>query len=162
MRRIIFIILMAILFVSTGCSVEEEEVMAGFRPDKYWEGIWKVEEKESHLEISPQGAAIEAFCRIRYLGDEPVENVKVIMKSPLTYMLIDDSLAAEYGLVQHGEEIEFHLKHEVVSWQEKVAVGVFEDKLKEDFSVNSYVEVNWSDSRGQNQVQFFDWRDAHH
>ena len=162
MSRIIFIILMAILFVSTGCSMEEEEVMAGFRPDKYWEGIWKVEEKESHLEISPQGAAIEAFCRIRYIGDKPAENVRVIIKSPLTYMLIDDSLAAEYDLVQPGQEVEFHLKHEVASWQEKVTVGVFEDKLKDDFSFNSYVEVNWSDSREQYHVQFFDWGDMHH
>lgn len=163
MRKILLIILMAVLFFSTGCSVEEgEEVMAGFRPDKYWEGAWKVEEKESHLELASNGAVAEAFCRIKYLGEKPAEDVRIIIKSPLTYRLIEDDLAAVFDTVQPGEEIEYHLNHEDASWQEKVTVGVFEDKLKDDFSVNSYVEVTWRYADEQYHVQFFDWGDMHH
>jgi len=163
MRKILLLLLITFLFLSTGCSVEEgKEVMVGLRPDKYWEGIWKVEEKESHLELTPDHAVIEAFCLVKYLGEKPAEDVSIVIRSPLTYRLIVDDLATEYGTVQPGEEFEYHLNYEDASWRKKLPLGVFEEKLKDDFFVNSYVEIAWRYGEEEYNIHFYDWGHAYH
>jgi hypothetical protein len=149
--------------VSAGCSVEEEkEVMAGLRPDQYWKGVWEVEERESHIELTPDHAVIDAFCLVKYLGEEPAEDVRIVIRSPLAYRLIEDDLAADYGTVKPGQELEYHLYHEDPSWRKKVPVGVFEVKLVDDFFVNAYVDISWKYGEEKYNIHFYDWGHAYH
>jgi hypothetical protein len=162
MRKLLLLILIAFLFFTTGCRMEEQkEVMAGLRPDKYWKEVWKVEEKETQLELTSGQAVVEAFCRVKYLGEKPAEDVWIMIGSPLTRTLIEDAPAVEYETIQPGEEVEYRLKHEVDSWQEKVPVGVSEQKLKEDFLINSYVQVGWKYGEEEYSIDFYDWKNAH-
>lgn len=160
MQKTLLFILIAFLFLSTGCIGAGQEVMAGVQPDKYWKDTWVIERLDSQLEVTGDQVLVEAFSPIKYRGDKPAEDVKIIVKSPLLQNLITDALATEFGAIQPGEEIEYRLKNNVDSWREKVPVGVSAEKLQDDFSLNSFVQVTWKYGAEEYSIVFYDWKSA--
>lgn len=136
---------------------QEGAVPSNLRPDKYWGETWKVKDKESILETGAEKAIFNAHCSIDYQGEKPVNNVQVIICSPLTGKLMGDHPAESYGTVQPGETIEYSLFAERSGWQELISAGTSAENLKEDFTMNSYVEISWLDSGQEYNAQLFDW-----
>ncbi|NMB40809.1 MAG: hypothetical protein GX996_02610 [Firmicutes bacterium] len=161
MRKTLLLILTVILLLSVGCIKEEQEVMAGLRPDKFWEGSWIIEERESRLEYTDADVTMEASCLVKYSGEKPAEDVRIIIKSPLTQKLIADDLAKEFGTVQPAEGVEYRLSHKCTSWKEKVSPGMHGGQLVEDFSLNSFVEITWKYGEDEYSVAFYDWGSVH-
>lgn len=154
-----FLTIFSLLLIATGCAVvEEREALASMRPDKYWENVWVIEKKKTHLEILPDKAVLETNCFISYEGERPAEDVTVIIRSPLTYDFIEDHLAENYGTVYPGDKIEYHLHHEFPHWRERIPVGVFEEKLIDDFTINAYVGISWKYGEEEFSIQFYDWK----
>ncbi|MDO9535412.1 MAG: hypothetical protein Q7J85_08795 [Bacillota bacterium] len=164
MRKLLLLLLIiSFVFASSGCSVlEEREAMADFRPDRYWENSWKIEKRESHIELTPDQAVLEASSVIRYTGEEPAEDVRIIMSSPLTDNLLDKDgeLATSYGTVKPGEVLEYNFRHEG-SWREKTPIAVFAEKLVDDYTYNSYIRIAWKYGDQEYSLRFFDWSSDH-
>jgi len=164
MRKLLLLLLIiSFLFASSGCTVlEEREAMADYRPDRYWANSWEILERESHIELTPDQAVLNSSCLIRYTGQEPAEDVRIIMSSPLTDNLLDKDkeLATSYGTVKPGEELEYEIFHEG-SWREKTPVAVFAEKLVDDYTYNSYVRIAWKYGDEEYSFRFFDWSKGH-
>lgn len=158
------LLLFVLLFVifSAGCSPDSSEVIAGIRMDKFWEADWGIEERNMHIAIDGEKVSLEAHSVIQYLGEEPAQDVRIIIRSPLTCKLIDDRFAIDYGNVERGEKLEYSLSTEHSNWPEGVSVGIFEDKLKNDFLINNYVDISWKYEDKEYNVQFFDWDHGEH
>ena len=160
MRKTLLLVLIAFLLFYAGCSGVGQEVIAGVRPEKHWEGTWKIEGLESRVEFIDGQAVVEGFCLIKYRGEKPAEDVRIIINSPLMQNVITGELATEFGTIQPGDEFEYHLNYKSASWQENVPVGLSEDKLGDDFFLNSYVEVAWKYDPDEFDVVFYDWKSA--
>jgi len=162
-KMLLFLSMVLLLAFSAGCTItEEKEVMAGARSERYWEKVWEVSHRESHVEITPENAVFEASCRVKYRGGEPAEDVKIIIRSPLTYVFIEEHHFKEYGTVKPGEELQYHLYVECPSWRDKMPVGVFEEKLVDDFTLNSHVAISWKYGAEEFAAEFYDWESTGH
>lgn len=159
MQKPLLLLLVLSLFIfSTGCTVvDATEVTADLRPDKYWEGVWGIEERSAQIEFSGDKVLIEADSVIQYLGEKSAQDVQIVIRSPLTCGLIDDSFVIDYGSVEKGEKLEYSLSIENSNWSDGVPIGVSEDKLKEDFLINYYVDITWKYDNEEHNVRFYDW-----
>ena len=163
MKKILFLMLGCFFLLCFGCSLQDQEIVeTPSRPDIYWGKTWVIEERETHINLSPSEVSLEAFCLITYQGDEPVEDVRIIMASPLTKILIDDSFAETFAAVKAGDQINYALKADISSWKEKVPTGISGEKLINDFEGNSFVSVSWKTGEEEHSVQFFDYEEEHH
>lgn len=159
MQKPLLLLLCLLLFIfSAGCTVvDATEVTADLRPDKYWEGVWDVEERNGQIEFSGGKVLIEADSIIQYLGEKSAQDVKIVIRSPLTCDLIDDSFVTDYGTVEKGQKLEYSLCMEDPNWSDGVPIGVFEDKLKDDFLINYFVDITWKYDNEEYNVRFYDW-----
>lgn len=162
MRKILLLVMIiTFLFVSGGCTfVEEREAMADFRPDKYWEDVWKIEKRESHIELTPDQAVLDAHSMIRYTGEEPAEDVRILMSSPLTDNLVSEELAVSYNTVKPGEELDFQFHHES-PWREEIPITALSGKIVDDYTYNSYISIAWRYGDEEYNLRFFDWSNEH-
>jgi len=159
LKKLFLIMAVIIVFAMlTGCKVvEEREAVAEYRPDRYWENVWVVQERISNLEATEETLTMTASCIIRYEGDEPAEDVTLIMRSPLTRVFIGEEEKENLDIVNPGEELRFRLQKEVDNWQEKVPAGVFKEKVIDDFQDNSYVGLGWSFGEEEHDIRMYDW-----
>lgn len=159
MKKALLLIVAAVFIMSNaGCAVvEEREALADSFPDKYWEDVWVITERESDIMIDDERALMEAYCQVEYQGEEPAEDVKIIIRSPLTYDFISEESAQRYGTVEPGEKLEYHLQTEYQDWDENVPVYVFAEKISDDFRENYYVGISWRYGEEEFSKQFFDW-----
>ncbi|NMB34895.1 MAG: hypothetical protein GX989_01255 [Firmicutes bacterium] len=134
-----------------------EGELTGLRPEKHWEGTWKIKEKESTLETDGDQIILDAYCLIEYEGKDPATDVQVSIQSPLSEGLIGDSSVENFGSVNPGEVIEYRVSLTYPFWQETLSAGCSEDNFIEDYTMNSYVELSWSSGSRRHGVQFFDW-----
>jgi hypothetical protein len=164
MRKLLLLLLvLSFIVASSGCNVvEEREAIADFRPDRYWEEAWKIEKRESHIELTPDHAVLDSSSIIRYTGEEPADDVRIIMSSPLTYSWLDmdKEHIVSYGTVKPGEELEYQIFHEG-PWREKTPVAVFAEKLVDDYTYNSYIRISWKYGDQDYSFRFFDWSKGH-
>ena len=130
---------------------------AGLRPEKYWEGAWKIKEKECVLETDGDQAILKAYCFLEYQGEDPAEDVQIMLRSPLSEKLTGDDPAENFGTINSGEEIEYRLSLAYPAWQEALSAGCSEENLIEDFTLNSYIDITWSYGEQRYNVQFYDW-----
>ncbi len=135
------------------------EVAEGLRPEKYWEEVWKIRNKESNVEMEDGQVYLKASCLLQYQGEKPVEDVQVMILSPLSERLVCLDSAQNYGTISPGEEIEYYLSQPCPcpAWQETPVVGCSEKNFIDDFTLNSYVDITWSYEGQQHNVKFFDW-----
>ena len=162
MRKLLLLLLIiSFVFASSGCSVSEE-TMADFRPHSNWDGSWKIEKRESHIELTSDQAVLHASSVIRYTGEDPAEDVRIMMSSPLTDNLLDKDgeLSTSYGTVEPGDELEYNFNHEG-SWREKTPIAVFPEKLVDDYTYNSYISIAWKYDDQEYSLKFFDWSKDH-
>jgi len=84
------------------------------------------------------------------------------MSSPLTDNLLDKDkdLAASYGTVKPGQELEYNFHYES-PWREKTPVAVFAEKLVDDYNNNSYIRISWKYGDEEYNLRFFDWSSSH-
>lgn len=159
MKRAALAILLLVFAVSfSGCDVvEEEEAVASYRPDRKWAEVWVIDQRETDIEIEPDRAFLEGKAKITYQGDQEVQEVSVIIRSPLTYDFIEEEEMWLYGTVYPGDRLEYELDFECPDWRDKVPIGVTEERLKEDFLTNAYVGVRWTQDGERYNIRFFDW-----
>ncbi len=154
---------LCLLLMGTGCAVvEEQEALAGVRPDLYWKNIWVIEERVNNIEVVGEYpdtiVKIEVYGRIRYEGEEPAQRVSVIIRSPLSFDFIADHRASNYGTVQPGEVLEYHLIQNYPEWREKVPIGVYKEHIIDDFKGNSYINISWVQDDVEHNEHFFEWK----
>lgn len=159
MKKVLLIMVAAFfLFGGTGCMVvEEKEAFADSFPDKYWENIWVIEERNTEITIDGEQVIMDGYSVINYKGDKPAEDVTIIIRSPLTYDFIEDGMAQTFGTVEPGEKLEYELHAMYYDWQENVPAYILEDKLMDDFRKNFYVGINWRYGDEQYKKRFHDW-----
>lgn len=159
MKKLLFFMSIIIVFAMlTGCKVvEEREAVAEYRPDRYWENVWVVQERISNIDASGETLTLTASCIVTYEGDEPAEDVNIVMRSPLTRVFIGEEESEYLDIVNPGEELRFSLQKEVKNWQEEVPAGVFEEKIIDDFQDNSYVGLSWSFGEEEHDIRMYDW-----
>ncbi len=160
MKKVFLLLLAAALLLScSGCTVlEEAHAFAADFPDKHWEKIWVIKERKTHLFIAEENVFMEGYCVIEYLGEEPAHDVRVIIRSPLTYGFIPDSMARYYGTVNPGDKLEYMLKAEFDNWQELIPTYIFEEKIMDDFHGNFYVGISWRQDEREYKKRFFEWK----
>ena len=157
------LLIMAMLFVFSmlaGCKmVEEREAIAEYRPDRYWENVWVVQERISNMEVTEDNIILTASCIVNYEGDELAKDVTLVMKSPLTHPFIDELEKEYFDVVNPGEELRFSMRVELENWQEEIPSSVFKEKLVDDFQDNSYVGVSWNFEEDDEEydVRMYDW-----
>ena len=159
MKRVIALLLLAVLLLgSTGCTVvQETHAFAENFPDKYWENIWVIEERKTNMTIDEDLAVMEGYSLVHYQGEEPAEDVQIIIRSPLTYEFIGSEKAFQYGTVNSGEKLEYIMHAEYPDWQENVSAYIFEEKLQDDYQQNFYVGISWRYGDQQYSKKFFNW-----
>lgn len=172
MRRVsmflLFFLVTSLLFGLGGCidaggdttqvlGDQERGVPLNLRPEKYWGEIWKVKDKVCTLETEADQAVFEAQCSLEYLGEKSVDNVQVVIGSPLTGKLIGDQPAESYGKVKPGESFEYSLYVERSAWRDLLTAGTSEKNVVEDFTLNAYVDIFWLDSGQEYTVRLFEW-----
>lgn len=159
MKKIVLALLALILAVAaSGCAVvEEKEVVASYRPDRKWEEVWVIRERETDIEVRPEKAVLEGRTLIHYRGEEEAKEVSVIMRSPLAYDFIEEEEAWLYGTVYPGDFLEYEISFECPYWKERVPIGVTEERLKDDFLHNAYVGVRWTQDGENYNMRFFEW-----
>ncbi len=164
MKKWILLMLAAgLLFLGSGCAVvEKAEVLASIRPDLYWKDYWIIEEQLNQIEVLDETGEsvvkIDIYGRIRYAGEQPVDNVSVIIRSPLTFDFIEDHQAVHYGTVQPGEVLEYRLLQDYPEWQERVPIGVYKEHIIDDFKGNAYVQISWEKEGESFEERFFSWK----
>jgi hypothetical protein len=162
MRKIVLLLLTALLFsFITGCAAVEETI-AGERPEKIYEDIWVVQEKNTQMEIIAEEATLVASGSINYIGTSPVQDVSIIIKSPLVADIIADDQAQKYDTVNTGDLLEYVLDCHSSDFRKKVPLGTNDNNLIEDFKNNSYFEVSWKENGETYNVKFFNWDNDRH
>ncbi len=162
-KPLLLVAIISVFFILSGCKVvEEREAVAQYRPDRYWEKVWVVEEKVTHLKATPETITMTASCIIKYEGEEPAEDVTIVMRSPLTYDFIGEQEKQKFDIIAPGEQLEYRLQLEVDNWRERIPVGVFQEKLVDDFQGNSYIGVSWRYGEDEYDIRFYDWGDIEH
>ncbi|MGI5876590.1 MAG: hypothetical protein ACOX6X_07245 [Dethiobacteria bacterium] len=164
MRNIIFLLLTALLFsFIAGCNVVEETTAGtGVRPEKVFEDIWVVQEKDTQIEITADEVSLKASCSVKYEGTSAAQDVSIIIKSPLTADIIEDDLAQVYDTVNPGDVLEYTLDYQDPDFRGKVPLGSNDNNLIEDFENNSYLEVNWKEDGEDFNVKIFNWDKDNH
>jgi len=164
MKRVIVLLLMAVLLLgSTGCTVvQETHAFAESFPDKYWENVWVIEERKTDMVLDGDLAVMNGYCQVLYLGEKPAEDVKIIIRSPLTYEFIGSEKAWEYGTVEPGTTLQYIMHAEFPDWKENVPVYIFGEKVEADYRKNFYVGISWRDGEHQYNKKFFNWHEEKH
>ncbi|MEW5919696.1 MAG: hypothetical protein AB1796_01850 [Bacillota bacterium] len=162
-RVLLFLLTAALLLSSSGCTVvEETHAFAESFPDKHWEKVWVIKERETAIAMDEEQVVLEGHCLIHYVGEEPAHDVSIIIRSPLTYGFIDDQMTRHYGTVNPGDKLEYKLHAEYAGWQDKVPVYIFADKIKDDYLGNFYVGISWRYGDYTYNKKFFDWSGEKH
>lgn len=161
-KWILLLSALSLLIMGTGCDiVEERELIAGMRPDRYWEEVWLVEEREIQIKVVEEDpdyvVEMEVYGRIRYEGEQPVERVSVIIRSPLTFDFIADHRTAIYGTVQPGDVLEYLMIQDYPEWRERVPIGVYKEHIIDDFQENAYINISWEKDGEIHDEHFFEW-----
>lgn len=168
----VFFLVLFLLLGTSGCIEEGGSVRytssepgaelaeggaAGLRPEKYWEETWKILEKNSLLETDGDQVILNACCLIEYLGADPVTDVQIMMRSPLSEKLIGEDSVQNFGKISPGEKIEYKTSLVYPAWQEALTAGCSAENFVEDYIMNYYIDVAWGESEQKYNVQFFDW-----
>ncbi|GEM_PF-1846446 len=162
-KWILLAIALCFMTLVTGCAVvEEQEVVAEMRPDLYWQKIWIVEERQINIEVEGEDpetlVKMDVYGRVRYEGEDPVNRVRLIIRSPLTFDFIEDHRAMNYGTVYPGDVLEYNLIQNYPEWQERVPIGVYKYHIIDDFRDNAYINIAWEQDDESHSQQFFDWK----
>lgn len=159
MKRIMLLMLTAVLlFSSNGCTVvQETHAFADSFPDKYWEDVWVIEERKTNMEFDEDTAIMEGYTLVHYQGEQPAEDVRIIIRSPLTYEFISNDKAWLYSTVRPGETIAYTMHAEYPNWEDNTSAYIFEEKLIDDYKKNFYVGISWRYGDEYFSKKFFDW-----
>ena len=161
MKRIVVLLVLAVLLSgSVGCTVvQDTEVLAEAFPHKHWEKVWIIQERKTEMTIDSERAVMKGYCQVLYQGEEPAEDVQIIIRSPLTYDLIDQQNAWQYGKVDPGRSLEYIMHAEYDDWKDIMSTYIFENKLRDDYQRNYYVGISWRYGEEHYHQKFFDWSD---
>lgn len=158
MRKLLLLIIGCFFLLAAGCSFERlESAEATARPDILWEATWLIEERQTAIDLRTDDALLEASCLVYYQGDGIVKDVKILMGSPLTAVLIGSEAEKTFSVVKPGYKLKFFMDAEYPCWRERIPTAILKDKLIDDFRENAYVSIRWKDEEDEHSVKFYDF-----